>query len=92
LKLQHLQNRVLHGDGKFDRSIPIRNLHVALKIICVCEYKAKFCKIQTGVIHIHKNPNVCAIRQGEAMQKKSKRPKFGGGQAYEHSRVCLFGD
>jgi hypothetical protein len=92
LKLQHLQNRFLHGAGKLDRSTSIRNLHVALKILYVCDYKAKLCKTQPAVIHIHQNPNLLAIGQGEAIQRKCKGPKFGGGQAYEYSRVSVFSE
>jgi hypothetical protein len=32
LKLQSLQNRVLRAIGSFDRRIPVRVMHMALKI------------------------------------------------------------
>jgi hypothetical protein len=38
-----------------------------------------------------KNPNVCAIGQGEARHRKYKRLKLSGGQAYDHSvSNCCF--
>jgi hypothetical protein len=36
---------------------------------------------------MHLNPNVYATGQEEAMLRKYKRLKVGGGQAYEHSGV-----
>jgi hypothetical protein len=39
----------------------------------------------TEVILNHVNPNVHGIGQREAMHKKYKRLKLGGGQAYDQS-------
>jgi hypothetical protein len=36
-------------------------------------------------MHNHLNPNVRAIKQGDAMHRKHKRLKLGGGQAYDRS-------
>jgi hypothetical protein len=41
--------------------------------------------LDTEVILNHVNPNVGGIRQGEAMYRKYKRLKFGGGQACDCS-------
>jgi hypothetical protein len=40
---------------------------------------------QAEVIQNHLNPNVRASGQGEAMHRKHKRLKLGGGQAYDRS-------
>jgi hypothetical protein len=41
--------------------------------------------ITKGTIQNHPNLNVHAIGQGEAIHKKYKRVKLGGGQAYHRS-------
>jgi hypothetical protein len=41
----------------------------------------KLCRTEAEVILNHVNPNA----QGEAMHRKYKRLKLGGGQAYERS-------
>jgi hypothetical protein len=41
--------------------------------------------MQAAVILNHKNVNVGSIAQGEARQRKYKRLKLGGGQAYGRS-------
>jgi hypothetical protein len=81
LKLQRLQNRVLHAIGNLDRRTPVREMHVAFKIPCVYDYITKLCRRQAEVILNHRNPIVRGIRQGEAMHRKYERLKRGGGQA-----------
>jgi hypothetical protein len=88
LKLQRLQNRVLRSSGDLDRLTPVRDLHVAFKIPCVYEYLTKLCRRQAEVIQNHQNLNVHEIGQGEAIRRKYKRLKLGGGQAYHD---CRFG-
>jgi hypothetical protein len=44
----------------------------------------------TGVTLNHVNPNVRRIGQGEARNRKCKRLKLGGGQAYDRSADCSF--
>jgi hypothetical protein len=83
LKLQRLQNRVLRAIGNLDRRTSVRELHVAFKIPYVYDYITKLCRARAQAISNHINPNVRVIGQGEAMHKKYKRLKFGGGQAYE---------
>jgi hypothetical protein len=53
----------------------------------VYDYITKLCRRQAEVILNHENPNVRAIGQGEARQRKYKRLKLGGGQAYDRSSV-----
>jgi hypothetical protein len=48
-------------------------------------YITKLCRRQAEVIQNHPNPNVRAIGQGEAIHRKYKRLKLGGGQAYHRS-------
>jgi hypothetical protein len=45
----------------------------------------KLCRRQAEIIQNHPNPNVRAIGQGEAIHRKYKRLKLGGGQAYHRS-------
>jgi hypothetical protein len=64
--LQHLQNRVPHATGNFDRFITLRELQVAFNIPNVYDYITKLCEIQAEVILNHVNPNVrvCEIGKG----------------------------
>jgi hypothetical protein len=84
LKLQHQQNRV-RAVGDFDRRTPVRDLNLAFRIPYVYDYITKLCRRQAEVIQNHPNPNVRAIGQGEAIHRKHKRLKLGGGQAYHRS-------
>jgi hypothetical protein len=45
------------------------------------DYITKLCRKLAEVIQNHLNPNVQAIGQEEAMHRKYKRLKLGGGQA-----------
>jgi hypothetical protein len=45
-------------------------------------YITKLCRTQAEVILNHVNPKVRSIEQGQSMQRKYKRIKLGGGQAY----------
>jgi hypothetical protein len=86
LKLQRLQNRVLRATEKIDRRTVVREMQAAFKIPYVYDYiTRKLWRTQAEVILIHVNENVHDIGQGEAMHKKYKRLKLGGGQAYERS-------
>jgi hypothetical protein len=68
---------------------PVRELQVAFKIPYVFDYVTKLCKTQAEVILNHVNPNVHCIGRGEAGQRKYKRLKLGGGQAYDRSAEQL---
>jgi hypothetical protein len=43
------------------------------------------CRQQTKVIQNNEDKPVCSIGQGEARNRKYKRPTLGGGQAYDCS-------
>jgi hypothetical protein len=49
------------------------------------------CRTQEEVILNHENPEVRGIGQEEAMHRKYKRLKLGGGQAYDRLANCSFG-
>jgi hypothetical protein len=63
----------------------LTELHVAFKIAYIYDYITKLCRTQAEVILNIVNPNVCGIGLGEAMHRKYKRLKLGGGQAYDCS-------
>jgi hypothetical protein len=87
LKLQRLQNRVLHTIGNFPRRPSVLDLHVAFKIPYVYDYITKLCSQQAEVIQNCDNENVRNISQGEARHRKYKRLKLGGGHVYNRSGV-----
>jgi hypothetical protein len=87
MKLQHLQNRVLHPIGNLDRRTLGRDLHLAFKIPYVYDYITKLCRRQAEVILNYENPNVRAIGQGETRHRKHKRFELGGGQVYNRLSV-----
>jgi hypothetical protein len=81
LKLQRLQNKVLHAITKLPRRTPVRDLHLAFQIPYVYDYITKLCRKPAEVIQNHDNENVRSIEQGETPHRKYKRLKLGGGQA-----------
>jgi hypothetical protein len=81
LKLQRLQNKVLHTTGNFRRRTPVRELHKAFNILYIYDYITQLCRQQAEVIQNNENANVCNIGQGEARHRKHKRLKLDGGQA-----------
>jgi hypothetical protein len=85
LKWQPLQNKVLRTNGNFPRFTSVRDLHAAFYFLYVYDSIAKLCRRLLEVIHNHKNGHVRGIGQGEARQRKYKRLKLGGGQAYDLS-------
>jgi hypothetical protein len=87
IKLQRLQNKVLHTIGNYRRLTRVRDLHLAFHIPYVYDYITELCRQQAEVIQNHNNENVRNIGQGEANHRKYKRLQLGGGQAYERSSV-----
>jgi hypothetical protein len=85
LKLQGLQNKVHHTIGKFPRCTPVRELHKAFQVLYICDYITKLCRQQAEAIQNHENADVPNIRKGEVQNRKYKRLKLVGGQAYDHS-------
>jgi hypothetical protein len=63
LKLQRLQNRVLHTIGHFPRHTSVCDLHVAFEIPYVYDFIKILCRQQAEVIQNHYNPNFCNIGQ-----------------------------
>jgi hypothetical protein len=64
MKLQRLQNKVLHTIGSFPRCTAVRDLHVALKILFVYDYITKLCRQQAEVRLNHDIENVRNVGQG----------------------------
>jgi hypothetical protein len=87
LKLQRLQNKVLHNIGSFPRRTSVRDMLVTIQIPYVYDYIAKSCKQQVEVIQNHENENAHYVEQDEAQHRKYKRLKLGGGQVYDRSSV-----
>jgi hypothetical protein len=55
MKLQRLQNKALRKIGKFPKSTPIRDMHMAFQIPHVYDYKAKLSRQQAQVFQHHEN-------------------------------------
>jgi hypothetical protein len=78
LKLQSLQNEVLHTIGTFPRCTPVRELHTAFQVPYTSDYITKLCRQQAEVMQNQENVNVRDIGKGEVQYR---RFKLGGGQA-----------
>jgi hypothetical protein len=85
LKLQRLENKVLHIIGNFPRRTPVRDLHMVFKFPYIYDYITRFCRQKSEVIQNHENENVRNIGQSNPRHRKYKRLKLGGGKAYDHS-------
>jgi hypothetical protein len=57
---------------------------VAFKIPYVYDYITKLCRMPAEVILNHRNTIIRGIGVVEAVYRKYKRLKLGGGQAYDH--------
>jgi hypothetical protein len=53
LKLQHLQNKVLHTIGNFPRHTSVQDMHVAFHVPYIYDYITKLCRRQAEIIHNH---------------------------------------
>jgi hypothetical protein len=71
--------------GKFPRCTPARDLHEAFKIPYVYDLIAKWRRQEKKVTPNHEHLNVRDKRQSKVSNRKHKRFKFGGGQAYDIS-------
>jgi hypothetical protein len=85
LRMQALQNKVLHTTGNFPRCTSVRDLHTVFNILHVYDYITKLCRQQTQVIQNHENEHFRGKGQGEARERKYTRLKHGGSQAYDRS-------
>jgi hypothetical protein len=65
LKLQRLQNKVLHTTGNFPKRTLVRDMHTDFHMPYVYDYITKSCRQQAEVIQNHENENVRYIGQGE---------------------------
>jgi hypothetical protein len=64
MKLQGLQNRVLHTIGKFPRLTSVCDLHMAVQVLYLYVCLLNLCRQQAEVIQNHENANVRDIGQG----------------------------
>jgi hypothetical protein len=85
LKLQRLQDKVLHTIGNFLRCTLVHDLHTVFNLPYVYDYIAKLCTQQAEVMQNYDNERVRGIGECEARYIKYKRLKLGGVQAYDHS-------
>jgi hypothetical protein len=69
LKLQRLQNNVLHTIGNFPKRASVRDMLQSFHMPYVYDYITKSCRQQAEVIQNHENENVRYIGQGEARHK-----------------------
>jgi hypothetical protein len=76
-KLQRLKNRLLRAVGNLDKSTSVCELHVASKILHVCDYITKLYREQGEVIQNHLNTNEPSTGQREAMHRKDNRLELG---------------
>jgi hypothetical protein len=63
-------------------------MHVAYRIPYVYNYITKLCRIHAIAIQNQLNINARSNGQGEAMHRKCRRLKLGGGNAHDRSGVC----
>jgi hypothetical protein len=63
-------------------------MHVAFRIPYVYNYIAKLCRKFAKAIQNQLNTNVRAIGQGEAMRRKFRMLKLGGGETHDRSANC----
>ncbi|PNF14997.1 hypothetical protein B7P43_G01555 [Cryptotermes secundus] len=70
LKLERLQKKVLHTIGNFPRFTPVRDLHVAFKLLYIYDCLTKLCRQQAEIIQNHENAIVLNIGQDEPRHRK----------------------
>jgi hypothetical protein len=64
-------------------AVVCRELHVISKIPYVYDYVTKLCRTRAEVILNYLNPKLRDIGKEEAIYKKYRRLKLGGGQAFD---------
>jgi hypothetical protein len=67
--------------------MPTSELHVTFKILYLYDFITQLCRLlqEAKVIHNYANATVRNTGQGEAIHRKYKRLKLGGGGAYDRS-------
>jgi hypothetical protein len=77
LKLQRLQNNVLHTIGNLPSCTLVRDMHVSFQIPYFYDYITKLCRRQAEIIHNHENEyeneNVNNIGKSETPHRKHER-------------------
>jgi hypothetical protein len=84
-KLQLLQNSEFSIVRNSPKCTSVCDLHTAFSVPYVSDYRTKLCRQQARVIQNHENDHVRIIAEGEERDRKYKRLKLGGGQAYSRS-------
>jgi hypothetical protein len=79
------QNKILRTIGKFPKSTPIRDMHMAFRIPYMDDYIIKLYRQQAQAIQNRENTHVRNTGQGEVRRRQYKRFKHGGGQVYDRS-------
>jgi hypothetical protein len=89
LKLQRLQNEVIHTIGNFPRCTPFRDVHMASNLPYTIRLYKKIVQATSKSQQNHENEHVRNIGKKEARRRKYKRLKLGRGQADEHSSCSI---
>jgi hypothetical protein len=69
LKLQRLQNKVLHTIAIFPRCTPVRELHIAYQVPYIYYNITKLCKKQAEIVQNNENANVRDIEKKNEGQR-----------------------
>jgi hypothetical protein len=83
--MQGRQKKLLRTISNFPRCTPGCDLHTAFNLPYVYDYITKLCRQHAEVAQNHEIERVRSIGNGEARQRKYKRLKLGGSQAYDLS-------
>jgi hypothetical protein len=73
MKLQHLQNKVLHSIGKFPRHMPVCDMQLAFQLLNMYDYITKLCGQQASHSKYCKKQTVEILGKGKARHRKYKR-------------------
>jgi hypothetical protein len=85
LKIAGHAKKILRTFGNFVGCTPVRDLHTVFNFPYVYDYITKLCRQQAEILQNHENDHIRDIGKGEAIHRKYKRLKLGGGQAYDRS-------
>jgi hypothetical protein len=80
--LQRQRYKFYSTYGNFPERAPIRELHVAFKMVEVRKFITQLWRQQTEGIQIHENARVLNTEQGEALHRKCNKFNFGGSRAH----------
>jgi hypothetical protein len=68
--MQRLQNKVLRTIGNFPRRTPVRDSHMAFKLLYIYDYITKLCRQQAEVIQNNENANVRNMGQAKSLTQE----------------------